>query len=97
MDSIFVIFMFLNAALLERAVEGRPARVGVIGAGKFGSMFLAQARTARGWPSRRQLITVDGAAGTVLLGVSGSDDGVAPQDRNGAHCRVAAPFEGGRR
>src|SRR6516165_482229 len=34
--------------LLEREAAGRPVTVGVIGAGKFGTMFLAQARTTRG-------------------------------------------------
>ena len=35
--------MNLAAKLQERAAAGRPVRVGLIGAGKFGSMFLAQA------------------------------------------------------
>src|SRR3712207_1619543 len=34
--------------LLQRQAEGRPVTVGVIGAGKFGTMFLAQARTTAG-------------------------------------------------
>jgi predicted homoserine dehydrogenase-like protein len=34
--------MSLHAQLLQRAAEGRPVRVGLIGAGKFGSMYLAQ-------------------------------------------------------
>ena len=34
--------MSLHAQLLERAAAGRPIRVGLIGAGKFGSMYLAQ-------------------------------------------------------
>ncbi|MCZ8111776.1 MAG: NAD(P)H-dependent oxidoreductase [Betaproteobacteria bacterium] len=34
--------MSLHQQLLERQAQGRPIRVGVIGAGKFGSMFLAQ-------------------------------------------------------
>src|SRR5262245_19829057 len=34
--------------LLERQAAGRPVTVGVIGAGKFGTMFLAQARSTRG-------------------------------------------------
>jgi predicted homoserine dehydrogenase-like protein len=34
--------------LLEREAAGRPVRVGLIGAGKFGTMFLAQARLTRG-------------------------------------------------
>jgi predicted homoserine dehydrogenase-like protein len=34
--------MSLHQQLLQRAAEGRPIRVGLIGAGKFGSMYLAQ-------------------------------------------------------
>jgi predicted homoserine dehydrogenase-like protein len=34
--------MSLHTQLLRRAAEGRPIRVGLIGAGKFGSMYLAQ-------------------------------------------------------
>jgi predicted homoserine dehydrogenase-like protein len=34
--------MNLYAKLQQRAAEGRPLRVGVIGAGKFGAMYLAQ-------------------------------------------------------
>jgi predicted homoserine dehydrogenase-like protein len=40
--------MNLAKMLRKRAEEGRPVRVGVIGAGKFSSMFLAQARTTPG-------------------------------------------------
>jgi predicted homoserine dehydrogenase-like protein len=40
--------MNLARMLKARAVEGRPVRVGVIGAGKFSSMFLAQVRTTPG-------------------------------------------------
>ena len=35
--------MNLNRMLLKRAEDARPVRAGLIGAGKFGSMFLAQA------------------------------------------------------
>ena len=35
--------MNLSRMLAARAAEGRPVRVGVIGCGKFGAMFLAQA------------------------------------------------------
>ena len=35
--------------LAARAAEGRPVRVGLIGAGKFGSMVLAQAQRIRGY------------------------------------------------
>jgi predicted homoserine dehydrogenase-like protein len=38
----------LYTLLRSRATDGQPIRVGVIGAGKFGSMFLAQARTTPG-------------------------------------------------
>ncbi len=40
--------MNLYAKLLERETAGRPVTVGVIGAGKFGTMFLSQARLTRG-------------------------------------------------
>ena len=40
--------MNLHRLLLERAARGRPLRVGLIGAGKFGTMFLAQARRTPG-------------------------------------------------
>jgi len=34
--------MNLYAKLTERAAAGKPLRVGLIGAGKFGAMYLAQ-------------------------------------------------------
>ena len=37
--------MNLHALALERAVRSGPIGVGLIGAGKFGAMFLAQAPT----------------------------------------------------
>lgn len=40
--------MNLSDALARRAAEGNPLRVGLIGAGKFGTMFLAQARRTPG-------------------------------------------------
>src|ERR1700750_3008513 len=40
--------MNLHALLLEREAAGRPVTVGLIGAGKFGTMFLAQAYRTRG-------------------------------------------------
>ena len=40
--------MNLHTMLLEREAAGRPVTVGLIGAGKFGTMFLAQARLTRG-------------------------------------------------
>jgi predicted homoserine dehydrogenase-like protein len=38
----------LHTLLLEREAAGRPVTVGLIGAGKFGTMFLTQARRTRG-------------------------------------------------
>jgi len=38
----------LSAKLLEREAAGRPVTVGLIGAGKFGTMFLSQARLTLG-------------------------------------------------
>jgi predicted homoserine dehydrogenase-like protein len=38
----------LHAMLLEREAAGRPVTVGLIGAGKFGTMFLSQVRLTRG-------------------------------------------------
>ena len=40
--------MSLSMKLAARAEAGKPVRVGVIGAGKFGSMFLSQAPRTRG-------------------------------------------------
>ncbi len=40
--------MNLYGMLGRREAEGKPVRVGLIGAGKFGTMFLAQARTTPG-------------------------------------------------
>jgi predicted homoserine dehydrogenase-like protein len=41
--------MNLHRMLEARAAAGRPVRVGLIGAGKFGAMFLAQARLVPGF------------------------------------------------
>ncbi len=40
--------MYLYSSLLERQAEHNPVRVGLIGAGKFGSMFLSQVPTTPG-------------------------------------------------
>jgi predicted homoserine dehydrogenase-like protein len=40
--------MNLSALLRRRLDAGRPVRVALIGAGKFGSMFLAQVPTIAG-------------------------------------------------
>ncbi len=41
--------MNLSSMLAERAANGKPVRVGLIGAGKFGSMILAQAKHIEGY------------------------------------------------
>lgn len=41
--------MNLHSMLAERNTKGRPIRVGLIGAGKFGSMVMAQARQIEGY------------------------------------------------
>jgi predicted homoserine dehydrogenase-like protein len=40
--------VYLHALLRERQAAGRPVTVGLIGAGKFGTMFLSQARLTQG-------------------------------------------------
>jgi predicted homoserine dehydrogenase-like protein len=40
--------MNLSSMLSQRAAHGRPVRIGLIGAGKFGSMVLAQAQEIQG-------------------------------------------------
>ena len=40
--------MNLHRLLRKRDAEGRPLRVALIGAGKFGAMYLSQARTTPG-------------------------------------------------
>ena len=40
--------MNLSTKLMEREAAGRPVTVGLIGAGKFGTMFLAQVRRTPG-------------------------------------------------
>jgi predicted homoserine dehydrogenase-like protein len=40
--------MNLHTLLLEREAQNRPVTVGLIGAGKFGTMFLSQGRLTRG-------------------------------------------------
>ena len=40
--------MNLHRLLQKRAAAGRPVRAGLIGAGKFGSMFLSQVPTTPG-------------------------------------------------
>ena len=45
---VSVLHMNLHGKLLEREIGGRPITVGLIGAGKFGTMFMAQAGLTQG-------------------------------------------------
>ena len=49
--------MNLHRLLLARAAAGTPLRVALIGAGKFGSMYLSQARAHSGHASGRRVPT----------------------------------------
>ena len=40
--------MNLHRMLLQRAAENKPLRIGLIGAGKFGAMYLSQIPTTPG-------------------------------------------------
>ena len=40
--------MSLSRMLAQRAADGNPIRIGQIGAGKFGTMFLSQVRLTQG-------------------------------------------------
>ncbi|MEM8976003.1 MAG: flagellar biosynthesis protein FlgA, partial [Pseudomonadota bacterium] len=40
--------MSLSRVLAQRAADGKPIRIGQIGAGKFGTMFLSQVRLTKG-------------------------------------------------
>ena len=40
--------MNLHRMLLERAAQAKPLRIGLIGAGKFGAMYLSQIPTTPG-------------------------------------------------
>ncbi|MDP1791911.1 MAG: Gfo/Idh/MocA family oxidoreductase, partial [Methylibium sp.] len=66
--------MNLHAMLAQRAADGRPLRVALIGAGKFGSMFLSQVRRTPGL----HLVAVSdlspARAKAALLSVGWADD-----------------------
>ena len=58
--------MNLHRLARRRAAEGRPVAVGLIGAGKFGAMFLAQARHCDGLEVRAVAdLEVEAARGTL--------------------------------
>jgi predicted homoserine dehydrogenase-like protein len=75
--------MNLGRMLKARAAEGKPVRAGLIGAGKFGSMFLAQARTTPGL----QVLGIADLSGTRVrdaLKRTGWDEAQIARDRRAA-------------
>ena len=58
--------MNLHALLLEREAAGRPVTVGLIGAGKFGTMFLRRPVSPRACMSSRSPISTPSARGNSL-------------------------------
>jgi predicted homoserine dehydrogenase-like protein len=78
----------LYAKLQERAAQGRPIRVGMIGAGKFGAMYLAQVPKTPGVH----------IAGIADLDPAGARSNLArvgwPQDRSAARSLDAALAQG---
>ena len=60
--------MNLNALALARIESGEgPVRVGLIGAGKFGSMFLNQAQNREDWIAHRDFAPIEAVADDALL------------------------------
>jgi predicted homoserine dehydrogenase-like protein len=70
--------MNLHHLLQGRAAAGRPIRIALIGAGKFGSMFLAQARLTPGFHVAI-VADLDGAKARAALATTGW-----PQEQYGA-------------
>lgn len=71
--------MNLSALLAARVDEGRPLRIGLIGAGKFGSMILAQAKFIEGYHIAGIAdLDVDKARASLALTGWQSDDYSAP-------------------
>ncbi len=61
--------MYLYDQLLQRAAAHKPVRVGLIGAGKFGSMFLSQVPTTPALTvSDRRFISRQGAGSCAAVG-----------------------------
>lgn len=77
--------MNLHAMLAQRAADGRPLRVALIGAGKFGSMFLSQVRSTPGL----HLVAVSdlspARAKAALLSVGWAEDRLGAKSLDDAH------------
>ena len=61
--------MSLSRQLRQKAAEGRPIRIGLVGAGKFGTMFLAQLRLTQGMHLAALSDLLPGRARERLIGV----------------------------
>ena len=72
--------MNLHRLLCERAEAGRPVRVGMIGCGKFGTMFLAQARSTAGLHVLGIADLNPARARRSLLGAGWSEDQLGARD-----------------
>ena len=83
--------MNLHKLLCQRADSGKPLRVGLIGAGKFGTMFLAQARSTRGLHVVG-IADLDVGRARAQLRAAGWDEAAyaAPSLESAAHAAVAA-------
>ena len=83
--------MNLHSKLLEREAAGKPVTVGVIGAGKFGTMFLSQARLTRGMHVAG-VADLDVARARSQLKTAGWPDGaIRRQHRSTMRTRRARP------
>lgn len=69
--------MSLSLKLNERAAAGQPVRIGMIGAGKFGTMFLAQARLTPGMHLVALADLMPGRAAERLIGVGWSREQIS--------------------
>ena len=81
--------MNLHRMLAARAEAGRPVRVGLIGAGKFGTMFLAQAERT---PGLHVAAVADAAAGRADTALARAG---WPAEKRRAHSPAAALADGG--
>jgi predicted homoserine dehydrogenase-like protein len=87
--------MNLHSLLQQRVKENNPIRIGVIGAGKFGTMFLSQARLTPGFQIAGVADLDPGRAKEACLRTGWSDDQLTYQSGsdaiNDAHraCKIA--------
>ena len=77
--------MNLHTKLLEREAAGRPVTVAVIGAGKFGTMFLSQARLTQGMHVAGVADLDVGRARNQLKTAGWPDEAYAANSRADAH------------